>query len=251
MAGMPGTAARTRGTNEKVKNSLQSEAIPRHVGIIIDGNRRWAKERGLDPNKGHEAGVENVRKILRKAQAMGITNLTIYALSTENWKRTKRELAGLFRLMLQFAVKERLNIIKNNIRFRTIGDLQRLPSNVRKAVTELMAVSARNNKFILNIALDYGGRSEIVRAVRQLMKKGVTAMHITEEAIARNLDTAGQIDPDLIIRTGGEQRLSNFMLWQGSYSELYFSKRLWPDFSERDFEDAIKEYQLRSRRFGK
>lgn len=189
--------------------------------------------------------------MIKKAQAMGVTNLTIYALSTENFKRTREELSNLFKLMLKFVVSERLSIVKNNIRFRTIGDLKRLPANVRKAIEELMAVSERNNKFILNIALDYGGRSEIVRAVRRLLDKGVAAAEITEEAITANLDTAGQDDPDLIIRTGGEQRLSNFLLWQGSYSELYFTKRYWPEFSETDFEDAVKEYQSRSRRFGK
>ncbi len=229
----------------------QEPAVPKHVGIIIDGNRRWAKQRGLSSAKGHEAGVQNLRRIIEKAQQMGVTNLTIYALSTENWKRTKAELSNLFRLILRFVIKERVMILKNHIRFRTIGDLKRLPNNVRKAIEELMAVSARNNKFILNIALDYGGRSEIVRAVRRLLDNGVAAVDITEEAITANLDTAGQNDPDLIIRTGGEQRLSNFLLWQGTYSELYFTKQFWPDFSEADFEDAVKEYQLRSRRFGK
>jgi len=229
----------------------EQPAVPKHVGIIIDGNRRWAKERGLSSAQGHEAGFENVKRIIKKAQAMGVTNLTIYALSTENFKRTREELSNLFKLMIKFVVSERVSILKNNIRFRTIGDLKRLPANLRKAAEELMAISARNNKFILNIALDYGGRSEIVRAVRRLLDKGVRAIDITEEAIAANLDTAGQNDPDLIIRTGGEQRLSNFLLWQGSYSELYFTKRFWPEFSEADFEDAVKEYQQRSRRFGK
>lgn len=235
----------------KAEPAATSPAVPRHVGIIIDGNRRWAKQRGLSPLKGHEAGADNIRRIMKKAQAMGVTNLTIYALSTENWKRTREELSNLFKLVLKFVVTERFSILKNNIRFRTIGDLKRLPDNLRRAIEELMRVSERNNKFILNIALDYGGRSEIVRAVRRLLDKGVAAVDITEEAITANLDTAGQNDPDLIIRTGGEQRLSNFLLWQGSYSELYFTKRFWPEFSEADFEDAVKEYQSRSRRFGK
>lgn len=226
-------------------------SVPKHIGIVMDGNRRWARERGLSEFEGHEAGMENVRRIIDKAQQMGVTNITIYAFSTENWKRTKKEIRNIFRLMLKFMVRERVHILKNNIRFRTIGDLRQLPVNLRTATRELMRVSARNNKFILNIALNYSGRSEIVRAVRRLVKKGAKAIQITEEQIAQHLDTAGQADPDLIIRTGGEQRLSNFMLWQGSYSELYFSPRMWPEFSDRDFEDAIKEYQRRERRFGK
>lgn len=225
--------------------------VPKHIGIVMDGNRRWARERGLTDFEGHEAGMENVRRIIDKAQEMGVTNVTLYAFSTENWRRTKKEIRNIFRLMLKFIVKERVHILKNNIRFRTIGDVKRLPVNLRTAIRELMRVSARNNKFILNIALDYSGRSEIVRAVRHLVKKGARAMQITEEQIAEHLDTAGQVDPDLIIRTGGEQRLSNFLLWQGSYSELYFSPRMWPEFSDADFEEAIKEYQRRERRFGK
>lgn len=233
------------------QNSTVAKEVPEHVGIIIDGNRRWAKARGMTASQGHEEGVENVRRIMRKAQEMGIKNLTIYALSTENFKRTKTELAGLFKLFLKFAVKERAHIIKNNIRFRTIGDLNRFPANLRKTIVELMEVSKRNNKFILNLAVDYGGRSEIVRAVRKMLKRGIKAGQITEEELASNLDTAGQVDPDLIIRTGGRQRLSNFMLWQGSYSELYFTDLLWPEFSEKDLEVAVGEYQGRQRNFGK
>jgi len=213
--------------------------VPRHVGIVMDGNRRWARERGLDELQGHEAGLENVRRIIDKAQEMGVTNLTLYAFSTENWKRTKKEIRNIFRLMLKFIVQERVNILKNNIKFRTIGDIKRFPINLRTAIRELMRVSARNNKFILNIALNYSGRSEIVRAVKSLLKKGARALQITEDQIAAHLDTAGQADPDLIIRTGGEQRLSNFMLWQASYSELYFSSRM------------VRQYQSRERRFGK
>lgn len=225
--------------------------MPKHIGIIIDGNRRWAKKNGLKPSQGHAEGVENVRRILKKAQAMGITNLTIYALSTENWKRTKMELLNLFRLILHFCIKEKANILKNHIRFRTLGDLSRLPKNVRKAIEELTRVSERNNRFILNIALDYGGRSEIVRAIKRMLKKGFKASQISEQALANNLDTAGQSDPDLIIRTGGQKRLSNFMLWQGSYSELYFTDKYWPDFTEKDLELAVADYQSRQRNFGR
>jgi undecaprenyl diphosphate synthase len=229
----------------------QNGLVPTHVGIVMDGNRRWATARGLPPTAGHEAGAETLRKIMRKAQEMGIKNLTLYAFSTENWKRTKGEVRVLFKLMLKFIIQERAQIIKNNIRFRTIGDIKDLPAGLRKALQELMAVSKRNNKFILNVALDYGGRSEIVRAVKKILRKGASAVAVTEEAITSNLDTAGQPDPDLIIRTGGEQRLSNFMMWQASYSELYFSKRLWPDFGVKDFEEAIQNFQQRKRRFGK
>ncbi|MFO0702780.1 MAG: polyprenyl diphosphate synthase [Candidatus Andersenbacteria bacterium] len=230
--------------------STATPGVPKHVGIIMDGNRRWARQRGLDPLKGHEAGVETIRAIMRKAQQMGVTNLTLYAFSTENFHRTKREVAGLFRLMLRAVVDDRLEILKNRVRFRTIGDVARLPRNLRVALRELARVSERNNRFILNLAIDYGGRSEIVRAVRRLLRGGIRDEEVTEDAIAGHLDTAGQDDPDLIIRTGGEQRLSNFLLWQSSYSELYFSKRLWPEFSEGDFEAAVTEYQQRQRRFG-
>lgn len=228
----------------------QNSDVPKHIGIIMDGNRRWARERGLDPIKGHEEGVETLRKIIRKAQDMGVTSLTIYAFSSENWGRTKREVAALIKLLLTAVVKDRFEIVKNGVRFRTIGDLRRFPLNLRTAIRELVRVTKRNNKFVFNLAINYGGRAEIVRAVRKLVKKGTSAARITEEGIASYLDTAGQADPDLIIRTGGEQRLSNFMLWQSSYSELYFSDRKWPEFSEKDFESAIKEYQKRSRRFG-
>ena len=238
-------------TSPLTPGTLTREDVPKHVGIIIDGNRRWAKERGLPSGKGHEAGVETLKRAIKKAQAMGITNLTIYVLSTENLKRTKSELANLFKLLLMFVVTEKATILKNNIKFRTIGDLKRLPANVRSAIEQLIKLSERNNKFILNIALDYGGRSEIVRAVKRMLTRGLSADEITEDAITANLDTAGQDDPDMIIRTGGEQRLSNFMLWQGSYSELYFTKQYWPDFSDADFEAAIQDYQSRSRRFGK
>ncbi len=227
------------------------ELVPEHIGIIIDGNRRWAKRRGLPSSAGHVEGVENLKRIIDKAQEMGVKNLTIYVFSTENWKRTKKEVAYLFKLIYKFAVQEKVQIVKNNIQFRTIGDIKKLPFKVRSALSELMRVSRRNNKFILSLAIDYGGRSEIVRAVRKLVKKGLRAAEITERQIALNLDTAGLRDPDLIIRTGGEQRLSNFLLWQSSYSELYFTRKFWPEFKEKDFENAIKDYQRRQRRFGK
>lgn len=233
------------------KVSAPKEPVPEHIGIIIDGNRRWAKERGLPTLKGHEEGAESLHRIIRKAQAMGIKQLTIYVFSTENWKRTKKEIAYLFRLMLRFLVKEKVEILRNNIQFRTIGDLGRLPTNLRRALQDLVRVSKRNNKFILNMAIDYGGRSEIVRAVKKMVKKGVSAAQITEEELAKNLDTAGLKDPDMIIRTGGAQRLSNFLLWQSSYSELYFTERYWPEFREKDFEEAVHEFQSRQRRFGK
>jgi len=231
--------------------STSIKEVPEHIGIIIDGNRRWAKKRGLTVQQGHKEGVDNLKRILRKAQDMGVKNLTIYVFSTENWKRTKKEVAYLMKLIYRFAVQEKMEILKNNIQFRTIGDLKRLPISVRKALRDLMRVSKRNNSFILNLAIDYGGRSEIVRAVKKIIKKGSKAVKLTEEEFAKYLDTAGLKDPDLIIRTGGEQRLSGFLLWQSSYSELYFTKRNWPEFKEKDFEIAIKDYQKRQRRFGK
>lgn len=234
----------------KINKSKSGGQVPEHVGIIIDGNRRWAKKRGLPASAGHAEGVENLKRIIDKAQKMGVKNLTVYVFSTENWKRTKKETAFLFKLIYKFAVQEKMRIIKKNIQFRTIGDIKKLPPRVRLALRELIKVSKRNNKFILNLAIDYGGRSEIVRAVRKLIKKGLRAAQITEKQIALNLDTVGLKDPDLIIRTGGEQRLSNFLLWQASYSELYFSKRFWPEFGERDFDKALKEYGARQRRYG-
>ncbi len=231
--------------------STSIKEVPEHIGIIIDGNRRWAKKRGLTVQQGHKEGVDNLKRILRKAQDMGVKNLTIYVFSTENWKRTKKEVAYLMKLIYRFAVQEKMEILKNNIQFRTIGDLKRLPISVRKALRDLMRVSKRNNSFILNLAIDYGGRSEIVRAVKKIIKKGSKAVKLTEEEFAKYLDTAGLKDPDLIIRTGGERRLSGFLLWQSSYSELYFTKRNWPEFKEKDFEIAIKDYQKRQRRFGK
>lgn len=217
----------------------------------MDGNRRWAKRRGLDPIEGHEEGVKAVRRIMKTAREMGVEQITLYAFSTENWKRTKREVAALFRLLVTMAMRDRLELVKEHVRFRTIGDLRRLPGRVRAALRGLARATENNTRFTLNLAVNYGGRSEIVRAVRSLVRRGIGATDITEEAITGELDTAGQSDPDLIIRTGGEQRLSNFLPWQSTYSELYFTKRLWPEFSSADFEEAVHEYQRRQRRFGK
>ena len=220
----------------------------------MDGNGRWAQSRGVPRIQGHRVGARKVRELTTYAQDRGVEILTLYAFSHENWSRPSREVQLLMLLLKIFAVRERALLMKQNVRLRTIGDLSRIPSFAREELEKTIEMTRNNSKMTLQLALSYGGRAELTRAFGKMAQKiqsGVlTASEISEELVCEYLDTAGQPDPDLIIRTSGEQRISNFLLWQSAYSEFYFTPRFWPDFSAEDFEEAIAVYHQRERRFG-
>lgn len=229
--------------------------IPQHIAIIMDGNGRWAKKRGLPKVMGHKQGVESVKNITKACIKFGVKYLTIYAFSTENWQRPKDEVSVLFKLLEDFIKKESRIFHDNNVRVRIIGERNRIPPELIKIIEGLEQDTKDYNKLTLNIALSYGSRQEIVNAVRVLSgeaKKGaIDPEAIDEKVFSRYLYTRDCPDPELLIRTSGEMRVSNFLLWQISYSEIYVTPKLWPDFGERDLKNAIEEYQKRERRFGK
>jgi len=235
--------------------SLDSARLPRHVAIVMDGNGRWAQSRNKPRLYGHKIGAESVREIVETARELEIEVLTLYAFSSENWNRPNGEVKGLMSILKSFLVSELSKMLKNSIRLCCIGEIEKIPEDVRDVLQDSIAKTVHNDKMILNLALSYGGRDEITRAVRWLATECVdgslTPEEITEQMIGNSLYTAGQVDPDLLIRTGGENRLSNFLLWQTSYSELYFTSTMWPDFRKADFLQALKDYQQRERRFGK
>jgi undecaprenyl diphosphate synthase len=229
--------------------------IPRHVAIIMDGNGRWAKNRHQPRLFGHKAGVESVRDVVEAARKIGVEILTLYAFSSENWKRPASEVNGLMSFLKTYVQTELSRMLENNIRLTCIGELARLPLVVRKVLELAQAETALNNKLVLNLALSYGSRSELTRAMRKIAAAcaagTLSVEEIDEELISAYLDTAGMVDPDLLIRTGGEARLSNFLLWQASYSEIYFTDVMWPDFRTDAFLKAIADFQQRERRFGR
>jgi undecaprenyl diphosphate synthase len=235
-------------------DAVPSHLLPSHVAVIMDGNGRWAQEKGLPRIEGHRRGADVVRDITTYARELGLQYLTLYSFSCQNWRRSAEEVAGLMALLEDFCRSEYTTLMENGIRLRTIGDLFRLPSSTRMAVQELVDASKRNTDMTLTLALDYGGREEIVKAAQALAVKVLNGQmrvqDITEAALESQLDTAYMPDPALLIRTSGEVRVSNFLLWQISYSELYFSQVRWPDFSRADFAQALKEYAMRERRFG-
>lgn len=230
----------------------QKNNIPKHVGVIMDGNRRWAKKRGLGVDEGHEAGAKNLDRVVRRAEELGIKYLTIYTLSTENWrKRTKKEVKGIFDLLLRMIKEKKKEYQKRGVRLFVLGNFQAFPKKVARAIESMLKIVLKHERMKVNMALNYGGRDEIVRAIKNIVKEEVPPEKINEKLVAKHLYTNGQPDPNLIIRTGGEIRLSNFLLWQLSYAELYFTDTLWPDFGPAQFDKAIVEYQQRKRRFGK
>jgi len=231
--------------------SPNQKELPYHIGFIVDGNRRWAKEKGLATFIGHKKGVERIEEIVKYAQDLGIKIVTIYAFSTENWKRSEREVSYLMKLFESFAIHKIKEANKREIRIRILGNFERLPTSLQKVLEKAKNLTKDNQKIIVNVALSYGGRDEIVRSFRKLTALGTKLEEITEELISRNLDTAGLPDPDFIVRTSGEQRLSNFLPWQSTYSELYFPKVYWPDFDKTQLDIAILEFQNRRRRLGK
>jgi len=231
------------------------DKLPCHVAIIMDGNGRWAKKRFLNRIKGHEQGAETVRKIVTQSREIGISILTLYAFSTENWQRPKTEVAALMALLRRFLKSEQKTMMDNNIRLTAIGQIERLPENVQRVLDETMMLTKQNDGMLLNLALSYGGRAEIVKMVIDIgikIKKGkIDPDSITPDVICRHLYTEKIPDPDLLIRTSGEMRISNFLLWQIAYSEIYVTNTLWPDFGKEEFLQILKDFQRRERRFGK
>jgi undecaprenyl diphosphate synthase len=221
-----------------------------HLAIIMDGNGRWAKSRGLSRLKGHEAGTRAARGIVEAAKERGITYLTLYAFSSENWKRPREEVEGLFRILEGFIDREVEKLMEGGVCLHTIGDLSRFPEILRKKIGAAGEKSRGNTGIHLNVALNYGGRDELLRAFRRAMMEGVSPEQLDEGSFPRYLDTSFMPDPDLLIRTGGEWRISNFLLWQIAYTEIYFTDILWPDFGEQALDSALAWYGTRQRRFG-
>jgi len=226
------------------------EKLPTHVAIIMDGNGRWALSRGLPRLAGHRAGVENLRRIITACVEFGIPYLTIYAFSTENWGRPPEEVKGLLFILDEVLDRELAELHKQGVRLWHIGRLEGIAPSTQKKVRDAIERTKNNTRLTLNVAFNYGGRAEIVHAIQQMLADGVTAGQITEELIGRYLYTAGQPDPDLIIRTAGELRVSNFLLWQGAYAEYYAADVYWPDFDKEEFRRVLEHFAARERRFG-
>ncbi len=224
--------------------------IPKHVGIIMDGNGRWAEMRGIPRVEGHRQGAARSKEIVEAAGELRIKVLTLYAFSLENWQRPISEVKTLMMLLEFYLEKELPDLIAKDVVFKTIGDIWKLPKDIQILIREVMEKTASNKGMNLVLALSYSGRDEILRAIRKVLYSGVRPEELTEEGFSSYLDTAGLPSPDLIIRTSGEMRISNFLLWQGAYAELYFTDTLWPDFTKEEFFLAIQHYQQRERRFG-
>jgi undecaprenyl diphosphate synthase len=237
-------------TVEELRASVAGSSLPGHIAIIMDGNGRWATQRGMPRIAGHKKGADTVRLVTEECRALGVKALTLYAFSDENWGRPREEVTFLMDMLGAFLRSEIATMKKNGIRFRTIGRIERLPEKVRGWIDRAIAETAGNTGMILNLALSYGGRGEIIEAIRRLSETGRLTSDLTEEVFSSHLDTAGLPDPDLIIRTSGEKRISNFLLWQAAYAEFYFTDVLWPDFKAEDLLRAIFDYQGRQRRFG-
>lgn len=224
--------------------------VPQHVAVIMDGNGRWAKQRGLSRLEGHKAGTENIRRVIDAFARHGVKYLTLYAFSTENWSRPKSEVNGLFRLLGQVIHKETRALHERGVRIRHLGSLEGLSSHLARQVQQAIQLTRSNAGITLSLAFNYGGRAEILEVVRRLISENITPENIDEKLFSSYLYTAGLPDPDLIIRTGGELRLSNFLLWQAAYSEYYATLTYWPDFDETEIDNALRAYSQRQRRFG-
>jgi len=235
---------------ERLCAKVDLQSLPKHIAIIMDGNGRWALRRALPRVAGHKKGVDAVRRVTEQCRILGISVLTLYAFSDENWGRPREEVGFLMDMLAHYLKDEIMTMKSNGIRFRTIGRIERLPTTAQTWIKKAALATAENSGMVLNLALSYGGRGEILEAVNRLRRAGTGADSITEEVFSSSLDTAGLPDPDLIIRTSGEKRISNFLLWQAAYAELYFTDTLWPDFKEKNLVDAILDYQGRQRRFG-
>lgn len=229
------------------ENQLMLDDRLRHIAIIMDGNGRWATGRGLPREAGHKSGASALRKIVEYCEKIGLESLTVYAFSTENWKRPKREVDAIISLLKQYVAECERDYKKYNVHYRFIGDMSRFDETMQRRIARLDEVSL-GNPLTLNIAFNYGGRSELARAFSKIAEQGKT--NVSEEDISGALDTVDSGDPDLIIRTGGDLRISNFLLWQAAYAELYFTETLWPDFDEKEMEKAIRDFYVRKRRYG-
>jgi undecaprenyl diphosphate synthase len=236
--------------DEAIARQLSVDRLPAHVAVIMDGNGRWAAQRHLPRIEGHRAGTEAVRDTVETAARLGLQVLTLYAFSVENWKRPVTEVSALMALLKRYLRSELNTLLRNDIRFQVIGRMEELAPDVRQELTDAIDRTRGNRGMLFNIALNYGGRAEIVDAVRRAIESGVQADELDEQRFAGLLYTAGQPDPDLLIRTSGEMRVSNFLLWQIAYAEIYVNDTLWPDFRRRDLLDAILAYQKRERRYG-
>lgn len=239
----------------RIATQLDPKRIPAHIAIIMDGNGRWARQRNFPRIVGHKAGVDPVRTVVETCAQLGLEALTLYAFSVENWKRPRHEIEGLWRLLRFYLRRELPNLMRNEIQLVAIGRLESLPSAVQAELQAVMEKTAQNRGMRLNLAINYGGRTELVDAVNSMLENArlegnLEALEITEEGIADHLYTAGLKDPDLLIRTSGEMRISNFLLWQIAYAELYVTETLWPDFTRTDLLEAVFDFQNRERRFG-
>lgn len=233
---------------------MEKENMPKHIAIIMDGNRRWARQKGLDPKLGHKEGAKTLEKIVRYANKIGLGHITVYAFSTENWKRTEDEVGALMLLLQNYLDDYSKRADTENIKVKVLGDISALPEGMQKSINKCMERTKNNTGVTFNIALNYGGRDEIVKAVKkiseQVKESKINIEDINEQLISDNLYTAGEPDPDLLIRTSGELRTSNFLPWQIVYSEFVFIEKNWPDFDEKDLDEAIEIYQKRNRKYG-
>ncbi len=233
---------------------MEETNLPKHIAIIMDGNRRWAKERGLETKLGHKEGAETLKKIAKYANDIGIKYLTVYAFSTENWKRTKEEVGALMMLLQKYVEEFLKETDSHNMKLNILGDISKLDKNLQNSIAKLIERTKDNTGLTLNIAFNYGGRDEIVKAVKKIateVKEGnIEVESIDEELVSNSLYTAGQPEPDLLIRPGGEQRISNYLLWQLAYTEFLFIPKYWPDFTEADLDEAISIFDKRNRKFG-
>lgn len=233
---------------------MEEKLLPQHIAIIMDGNRRWARERNLETKLGHKEGAENLKRIAKYANKIGIRYLTVYAFSTENWKRTKEEVGALMLLLQKYVEDFLTDKNMDNIKINILGDISKLDNGLQKSIQRIVEKTSSNTGLTLNIAFNYGGRDEIVKATQKIatkVKNGeIQIDEINEELVSNSLYTAGQPDPDLLIRPGGEQRISNYLPWQLAYTEFLFIPKYWPDFTEKDLDDAIQTFENRNRKFG-
>lgn len=245
---------KTKNRESSNKIQLDNDNIPRHVAIIMDGNGRWAKSRNLPRTMGHKAGVETIRRIIKEADRLGIKYITLYAFSTENWNRPESEVSALMNLLVQYLKDEVKNLHENEVRLKVLGDLDNIPTKCKTQIDEAIKLTKDNEGLVLNIAFNYGGRDEIVRSIKLIVEDieqgKISKNDINQKLFSNYLYTKDSPDPDLIIRPSGEQRISNFLLWQCAYSEFWYSNVNWPDFKEEDLQQAIYDYQNRNRRFG-
>jgi len=242
---MPGLEGEVHG------GASGADPVPHHVAIIMDGNRRWARERGIPEAQGHAAGVEAIRPIVERSVEWGVAVLSVYAFSRENWQRAGHEVRTLFTLLESAIRDETPRLVEQGVRVRLLGRMDELGEGTRSSIEDALAATASGTRMTLNVAFNYSSRTEIVDAVRRCVAEGLQAEEVTEAAISERLYTAGLAEPDLLIRTGGDQRVSNFLLWQAAYAELYFCDRYWPDFDGQAYDAALAEYARRSRRFGR